>query len=81
MTSVDTAVYATGTLVRLSRLRRRRLEKGWSLSDLARQSGLSRQTLSFLERGVREPRPSNIRALADALGCDPRDLMEPEQTK
>jgi transcriptional regulator with XRE-family HTH domain len=75
-----TWVYADVTLVRLTRLKRRRLEKGWSLTDLARESGLSRQTLSFLERGEREPRPANIARLAEVLGCTPAQLMEPEQS-
>jgi XRE family transcriptional regulator of biofilm formation len=65
-------------LFRLLRLKRRRLEKGWSLRDLERQSGISRQTLSLLERGAREPRPTSIARLAVVLSCDPKDLMEPE---
>jgi transcriptional regulator with XRE-family HTH domain len=70
--------YRDAPLVRLTRLRRRRLEKGWTLSDLATASGLSRRTLSLLEQGLREPRPANILRLAEALQCDTRELMEPE---
>ena len=65
-------------MVKLTRLRRRRLEKGWSLEDLARATGLTRQTLGLLERGRREPHPANIAKIAEALGCLPADLMEPE---
>jgi transcriptional regulator with XRE-family HTH domain len=65
-------------LVRLTRLRRRRLEKGWTLADLARESGISRKTLGYIERGEREPRPKNIARLATVLGCEPKELMEPE---
>lgn len=65
-------------MVKLTRLNRRRLEKGWSLADLARESGLSRQALGKLERGVREPQASTIARLADVLDCRPVDLMEPE---
>jgi len=68
------------TLVKLTRLRRRRLEKGWTLDDLERASGISAHALSLLERGLREPRPANILKLAEALGCSTTDLMEPEQT-
>jgi XRE family transcriptional regulator, fatty acid utilization regulator len=66
------------TLVKLTRLKRRRLEKGWTLDQLAEESGLSATTLGFLERGVRQPRPSNITRLAEALGCQPGELMSPE---
>jgi transcriptional regulator with XRE-family HTH domain len=67
-------------LVKLTRLRRRRLERAWTLDDLSAASGLSPHALSLLERGKREPRPGTIRKLAEALGCEPRDLMEPETT-
>jgi transcriptional regulator with XRE-family HTH domain len=59
-------------------LKRRRLEKGWSLADLAERSGLSRQTLSLLERGQRQPRPANISLLAKVLECSTTELLEPE---
>ena len=65
-------------LVYLTRLRRRRLEHGWTLDDLARRTGLSRRSLSMLELSQREPRPSTIGRIARALDCEPRDLMEPE---
>lgn len=65
-------------VVRLTRLKRRRLEKGWTLTQLSDASGLSRRTLSLLERGSHEPRPGNILRLAQALGCQPADLMEIE---
>ncbi|TXS49597.1 helix-turn-helix domain-containing protein [Streptomyces sp. OR43] len=41
-----------GLAVRLGELRR---ERGWSLDELARRSGLSRSTLSRLERGELSP--------------------------
>ena len=78
MNLATTAGKLCRTLVRLSRLRRRRLEKGWTLKDLSDRVGLSQRTLSLLERGVREPRPTTISALAQALDCAPVDLMEPE---
>lgn len=67
------------TLVHLTRLRRRRLEKGWTLVTLSKNAGLSVRTLSMLERSEREPRPQTITQLANALGCQPADMMEPEQ--
>lgn len=66
-------------LVKLTRLRRRRLEKGWTQADLSAASGISAHAISLLESGKREPRPANIAALARVLGCEPKELMEPEQ--
>jgi len=79
VTLSETLRKLTSRLVRLTRLRRRRLERGWSLADLSRETGLSARTLSLLERGVREPRPATIALLARVIECEPRDLMEPEQ--
>jgi transcriptional regulator with XRE-family HTH domain len=78
VTPTETLRKLAGTLVRLTRLHRRRLEKGWSLADLAQESGLSVRSLSLLERGIREPRPATIALLARVLECEPRELMEPE---
>jgi transcriptional regulator with XRE-family HTH domain len=66
-------------LVHLTRLRRRRLEKGWTLKHLSELTGLSLQTLSSLERGTREPRPATITLLARVLECQPIEMMEPER--
>ena len=65
-------------LVRLTRLERRRLERGWTLADLSNHTGLSPRSLSLLERGLRQPRPTTIIRIAGALECEPKDLMEPE---
>ena len=66
------------TLVKVTRLRGRRLEKGWTLDQLRDAAGISAHALSLLERGIRQPRPSTITKLARALDCQPADLMEPE---
>lgn len=50
-----------------SRLRALRRELGLSVRDVERQSGVSRATISFLERGLRRPRPSTLGWLAWAL--------------
>ena len=78
VTITGTLCKLAGRLVRLTRLRRRRLEKGWTLEHLAQKSGLSTRSLSLLERGKRQPRPTTIALLAQVLGCQPVDLMEPE---
>ena len=69
---------APSRVVHLSRLRRCRLEAALTQEELADRAGVSRRAVALIERGETEPRPSTIRKLADALGCSPRDLMEPE---
>ena len=62
--------------VRSDELRRRRLEKYMSQSELAFRAGLSSQAVSKLEAGADGVRPSTVRALAEALGCSPDDISE-----
>jgi transcriptional regulator with XRE-family HTH domain len=56
----------------LKDLRRRR---GWSQKDLAEESGVGQDTISGIESGRHEPRPSTLRKLADALGVEVVDLF------
>jgi transcriptional regulator with XRE-family HTH domain len=44
-----------------------RTRDGWDIGDLAAAAGLSREALRLYENGQRNPRPSTIRKLADAL--------------
>lgn len=60
-------------------LRRRRENSGWSLRELAercRQTGqpVDASQISTYEQGRRNPRPRALKALAEALGCQPDDL-------
>jgi transcriptional regulator with XRE-family HTH domain len=48
-------------------VRRFRLERGFSIGDLARRSGLSKQTLSKLEMGNGNPTVDTLSAVGDAL--------------
>jgi transcriptional regulator with XRE-family HTH domain len=48
-------------------IRRRRVAAGWSLSELARRAGLSRQTLLAVEHGT-VPRVDTALRIAEALG-------------
>lgn len=48
-----------------------------SQEDLAKEAGLSRQTVARLEAGGPPPYPSTIRKLAKALRVKPQDLVEP----
>ncbi|MFF7183191.1 helix-turn-helix domain-containing protein [Streptomyces sp. NPDC008121] len=51
-----------------SRLRELRKVRGWSLSELARRSGIGKGTLSELESGGRNPTLETLYALTTALG-------------
>ncbi len=54
-------------------LRRR---KGWNQRDLAKASGVGQDTISSLESGRHEPRPSTLRKIAGALGVEIEELFE-----
>jgi transcriptional regulator with XRE-family HTH domain len=56
------------------RLKEERLLRGWSQRDLARESGTTAETISSIETGQHEPRPSTLRKLAEGLGIEVRDF-------
>ena len=56
-------------------LRQMRLQKGWSQQDLAGESGVGQDTISGIESGRHEPRPSTLRKLAQALGVEVADFF------
>jgi len=58
------------------RLKEERLRNGWSQKDLAGESKTNVDTISGIETGQHEPRPSTLRKLARALGIEVRDLFE-----
>jgi transcriptional regulator with XRE-family HTH domain len=64
-------------VVTLPGLRRARLNAALSQRDLARRAGVAASTITRIETGA-QAHPSTMRKLADALGCTPRDLMQPE---
>ncbi|WP_408899880.1 helix-turn-helix domain-containing protein (plasmid) [Nocardioides sp. R1-1] len=55
--------------------RRFRLERGMSLGELARRSGVSKQTLSKIEAGGGNPTIETLAALAGALDITTRRLL------
>jgi transcriptional regulator with XRE-family HTH domain len=63
---------------RLPALRQLRLRLALSQRDLALRARISQTALSDLETGKTQARPSTMRKLATALGCEPAALMEPE---
>ncbi|MFF2110078.1 helix-turn-helix domain-containing protein [Rhodococcus koreensis] len=56
-------------------VRRYRQERALSLGDLARRSGLSKQTLSKIEQGVGNPTVDTLAMLGAALDVTPRRLL------
>ncbi len=50
---------------------------GVSKLELSRRSGVSRNTVIWLERGDQVARASTVRRLADALKVEPMDLVLP----
>ena len=58
-------------------LRRLRQAAGLAQDELASRAGLHRTYVSSVERGKRNVSLENIFALANALGCDPRELIAP----
>jgi transcriptional regulator with XRE-family HTH domain len=59
----------------------KRIRNGYPLTvrELAEMSGVSYDTITKVENGHREARPSTIRKLARALGVEPRELMKGEE--
>jgi transcriptional regulator with XRE-family HTH domain len=58
-----------------------RQAKGWSQSELARQSGVGRTTIVMAEGGRRLPRPSTLRRIAWTLGVSLDELLHGEGPK
>jgi transcriptional regulator with XRE-family HTH domain len=65
-------------MAKLTRLKAIRERKALSQEDLAKKAGINRVTLARIETGA-EPYPATVRKLAEALGVDPAELMEPLQ--
>lgn len=57
------------------RLRQLRLQKNWTMQELGRQVGLTRQTIYKLEQYGANPRLTTLRALARALGTTTDELI------
>lgn len=52
-----------------TQIRRKRAELGHGVNRFAALIGLSGAALSRIENGHRNPRPENLKKIADALGC------------
>lgn len=56
-------------------LRVLRTHAGWTQADLASVAGVSRETVSRIEKGVGSPSLGTAKKLADALNCEVSDLL------
>ena len=63
----------------IKKLKIRRLEAGLSQRDLAEKSGVGIRAIQAYEQGWRNINKASavsILALADALGCEPKEILE-----
>lgn len=58
------------------RIKMLRVEHGWSLKDLTKQSGISVSQLSSIERGAHMPSMESLLALTRALDTKPSELLQ-----
>jgi transcriptional regulator with XRE-family HTH domain len=61
-------------------LKRRRIESGKKLELVALEVGRTKEAVSAYERGLAVPPTPILFALADALGCEPADLLVPDDS-
>lgn len=63
--------------IHLKNLKKIRIEKGWSQERLAREAGISYQTLIKIERGgIKNPKIETLIKLSKALGIQIEQLLE-----
>ena len=60
----------------VARLKKARLERGWSQERLAKEAGVSRTGVTMIENGSRRPTLLYCHALASALGLRLSDLLD-----
>ncbi len=58
------------------RLKRLRTLNALTQAELAEKAGLTTAAVARIERDEAEPRPTTLRKLAEALGVQPRELIE-----
>lgn len=68
----------------MNRLKQKRTEKGLTQSELAESAGVSLRMIQHYEQGFKDINKAQaITAIriADALGCDVRDIMNEENAE
>lgn len=63
-------------LVRGNRIAYYRIERGLSLRELSRISGIDSGTINRLENGLSAPRAKTVKTLCDALGVPISELFD-----
>ena len=58
------------------KLKNLRLRRAMSQRKLADEAGMSQRAIVDLETDRREPRPSTLGKIAEALGVEPSELLE-----
>jgi transcriptional regulator with XRE-family HTH domain len=61
------------------RVRRLRTERALSQSELATAAGVTKLTISRIERDVKFPHPKTLRGIAQALSVQPSELADPDE--
>lgn len=59
------------------RIRQIRLARDMTQQQLATAAGMSTRQLGVIENGKNAPQMATLRRIAEALGCDPADLVSP----
>jgi transcriptional regulator with XRE-family HTH domain len=59
----------------MTMLKELREYRAYSTRELAELSGISHVTINRIESGKRHPHPKTARALAEALGVSPAELL------
>ena len=57
-------------------LREERLKRGISKYALSAQCGLAQQTISYMERGLRQPSFETVLRIADGIGVNLEDVLK-----
>jgi transcriptional regulator with XRE-family HTH domain len=70
------ATHISADAVRFGRvIQRLRLERGWSIAELARRSGFNKNYLSLLEKGKNTPSLNMLFELADIFHVEASDML------
>nr|DAQ28224.1 MAG TPA: helix-turn-helix domain protein [Caudoviricetes sp.] len=52
-----------------------RIQKGLTIVELAKRTGLNYNTISQYESGKHKPRIDNLQKIAEALECEVKDIV------
>ncbi|MFO1443340.1 helix-turn-helix domain-containing protein [Bacillus sp. Bva_UNVM-123] len=65
-----------------NRIKRLRLEKGYSINELSDKAGVSKSYLSYIERGIQQnPSLQVLSRLAETLDTNVEDLLEQKKRR